>query len=326
MRYITFDAPGEPEVLRVARTEAPLARSGDVVIAVEAAGVCRADTLQRRGAYAPPSGASSVLGLEVAGAITTVGSDVSEWSAGDRVCALCNGGGYAETVIVPAGQALPIPAGWNAIEAATLPENMFTVYDAIFTRARLRAGETILVHGASSGIGTTAVMLARAFGARVIGTAGSAEKCEASVRLGADRAIDYRNEDFVTEALSATDGRGVDVILDIVGGDYLARDIRCLALDGRVACIASARGRTCEIDLATFLSRRATIFGSSLRPRSGEQKAAIAHELAHRVWPLLPARDRIIPVIDSVFSFEDVVQAHARMESSLHIGKIVLIP
>jgi len=326
MRYITFDAPGEPEVLRVARTEAPLPRSGDIAVAVEAAGVCRADTLQRRGAYAPPSGASSVLGLEVAGTITAVGSDVSEWRVGDRVCALCNGGGYAQTVIVPAGQALPIPAGWTAIEAAALPENMFTVYDNIFTRARLRAGETILVHGASSGIGTTAVMLARAFGARVIGTAGSAQKCEASIRLGADRAIDYRNEDFVTQALDATDGRGVDVILDIVGGDYLARDMRCLALDGRIACIASARGRTSEIDLAVLLSRRATILGSGLRPRSGEQKAAIAHELAVRVWPLLPARDRIVPVIDSVFPIEDVVQAHARMESSLHIGKIVLVP
>ena len=313
-------------MLRVARTEAPLARSGDIVIAADAAGVCRADILQRRGAYAPPAGASSVLGLEVAGTITAVGPDVSEWSAGDRVCALCNGGGYAEAVVVPAGQALPIPAGWSAIEAATLPENMFTVYDSIFTRARLRAGETILVHGASSGIGTTAVMLARAFGARVIATAGSPEKCEACVALGADCAIDYRQEDFVTQTLGATDGRGADVILDIVGGDYLARDMRCLALDGRIACIASARGRTCEIDLATLLSRRATIFGSSLRPRSGEQKAAIAHALRECVWPLLPARDRIIPVVDSVFPFEGVVQAHARMESSLHIGKIVLVP
>jgi NADPH:quinone reductase len=326
MRYITFDTPGEPEVLYVAQMEAPIPRAGEITVAVEAAGVSRADTLQRRGTYAPPPGSCPILGLEVAGTITALGSGVSGWNVGDRICALCNGGGYAETVTVPAKQALPIPNGWSAIEAAALPENMFTVYDNIFTRARLRAGETILVHGASSGIGTTAIILARAFGARVIATAGNAGKCEVCVHLGADRAIDYTKEDFTAEALAATNGRGVDVILDIVGGDYLARDMLCLAIEGRIACIAFPRGRTCEIDLALLLARRATILGSSLRPRSDAQKAEIAHALRERVWPMLGARNPIVPVIDSLFSFEHSAQAHARMESSVHIGKIVLVP
>ncbi|HEV3157719.1 MAG TPA: NAD(P)H-quinone oxidoreductase [Candidatus Baltobacteraceae bacterium] len=326
MKYITLDSPGEPNVLHLAQTEAPRPRRGEVAIAVEAAGVCRADTLQRRGTYPPPAGASTTLGLEVAGTISELGEGVTEWNVGDRVCALCNGGGYAETVTVPAGQVLPIPDHWSAIEAASLPENAFTVYDNLFTRARLAAGETVLVHGATSGIGTTAVMFARAFGARVIGTAGSPAKCEASRRLGVDIVIDYTKDDFVIEALAATQGRGVDVILDIVGGDYIARNLRCIALDGRIACIAFARGRLCEIDLAFLLSRRATIFGSSLRPRSEEQKAEIASKLREHIWPLLPARDPISPIIDSVVPFDEASQAHARMESSLHIGKIVLVP
>jgi NADPH:quinone reductase len=297
-----------------------------VLVAVEAAGVSRADAMQRRGAYPPPPDASAILGLEVAGTIAGVGPEVTEWQAGDRVCALCNGGGYAECVAVPAGQVLAIPDNWSAIEAASLPENAFTVYDNLIGRARLRAGETVLVHGGTSGIGSTAIMFARAVGARVLATAGSQEKCAACVRFGAEAAIDYKTADFVEEVNRLTQGRGVDVVLDVVGGAYVGRDLRALALDGRIACIATAGGRTAEIDLARLLSRRATILGSSLRPRTPDEKAAIARELAQHIWPLLPARDPIAPVVDSVCPFERAADAHARLESSAHIGKIVLTP
>jgi NADPH:quinone reductase len=268
----------------------------------------------------------AILGLEVAGTIAAIGTGVSAWHPGDRVCALCNGGGYAECVAVPAGQVLPIPEGWSAIEAATLPENAFTVYDNVIERARLRAGETMLVHGGTSGIGSTAIMFGRAIGARVLATAGSDEKCAACLRFGAEAAINYRTVDFVQEVNRLTQGRGVDVVLDIVGGKYIARDLQALALDGRIACIATSGGRTAEIDLARLLSRRATILGSSLRPRTAAQKAAIARELAQHIWPLLPARDPIAPVVDSVYPFERAAEAHARLESSAHIGKIVLTP
>ena len=326
MRYVAYDAPGDPAVLHVAQTQAPLPRAGEVRIAVQAAGVSRADALQRRGLYPPPAGASPILGLEVAGTIDEVGEGVDGWRSGAAVCALCSGGGYAQYVCVPAGTVLPIPAGWNAVEAATLPENAFTVYDNLLTRARLRAGETVLVHGGTSGIGSMAIMLARAVGARVFATAGSAEKCAAALRLGASHAVEYRAEDFVAAAQRLTGGRGVDVVLDIVGGEYVARDLAALAPDGRIVCLATQGGRTAQLDLGMLLMRRGTIMGSSLRPRSAEAKAAIARGLLSDVWPLLPRRDPIFPVVDSVYSFERAADAHARLESSAHVGKIVLVP
>jgi NADPH2:quinone reductase len=326
MRYVAVRAPGGPDQLAVAERSDPAPGPGEILIAVEAAGVSRADALQRRGLYPPPVGASPILGLEVAGRVAAIGEGVTRWQPGDRVCALCNGGGYAERVAVPEGQALPIPEGWSAVEAASLPENAFTVYDNVVTRARLNAGEILLVHGGTSGIGTTAIMFARALGADVLATAGSPEKCAACVRLGARAAIDYRTADFVTEVQRLTQGHGADVILDIVGGEYLNRDLRALALDGRIACIATSGGTTAQIDLGLLLGRRAAILGSSLRPRSAKAKAAIAAALLQQIWPLLPARDRIVPVIDSVYPFDRAADAHARLESSAHVGKIVLTP
>ena len=326
MRYVRAEGPGPASVLRVAETERPHAAGGEVLIAVEAAGVSRADVMQREGKYPPPAGASEILGLEVAGTIAQVGAGAGRWKVGDHVCALTNGGGYAENVAVPAGQALPIPAGWSAIEAATLPENAFTVYENLFTRARLRAGETVLVHGGTSGIGTTAIMFARAFGAAVIATAGSAEKCAACLRLGAAEAVDYRTTDFVQAVQRITEGRGVNVILDIVGGDYIARDVECLAVDGRIACIATQRGANVELDLRRLFAKRGTIMASTLRSRTTQEKAAIARHLEQNIWPLLTSRDAIVPLVDSVYPFDRAAEAHARMESSRHIGKIVLVP
>jgi len=326
VRYVIYDAPGDPSVLHSSEGPPPQARAGEVTIAVEAAGVSRADALQRRGLYPPPPGASPVLGLEVAGTIATRGAGVSQWQEGDRVCALLTGGGYAQVVAVPQGQVLPIPDGWTAIEAATLPENAFTVYDNVFTRACLESDETILVHGGSSGIGSTAIMFARAFGARVITTVGNSDKRAVCLRLGVDLAIEYRTQDFVEAVLQYTQNRGVDVVLDIVGGDYLNRDLKALALDGRIACISTMGGRESTIELGLLLTKRATLLGSSLRPRTAEQKAAIARELREKVWPLLPKRDPIFPLVDSVFPFERAADAHARLESSAHAGKIVLVP
>jgi NADPH:quinone reductase len=325
MRYVTFESHGGPRVLRVAEMGAPQAATNEVLIAVEAAGVSHADVMQRRGEYPPPRGASPILGLEVAGTVAAVGEGVTRWSVGDRVCALTNGGGYAEYVAVPAGQVLPIPQGWSVTEAATLPENAFTVYDNLFTRARLRAGETLLVHGGTSGIGTTAMMFAAAIGATVIATAGSREKCEACLELGAAHAINYRTADFVTEVARLTKGRGADVVLDIVGGDYIARDLDSLALDGRVVSIAAPRGRVIELDLGKLFAKRAALMASSLRPRSADEKAAIACELERRIWPLLPKRDPIAPLVDSTYAFDRAAEAHVRLESSAHVGKIVLV-
>jgi NADPH2:quinone reductase len=326
VRHVTFASAGGPEVLCVGRTEIPKPGSREVIVAVEAAGISRADVMQRQGKYPPPSGASEILGLEVAGTIAQAGARVTRWKRGDRVCALTNGGGYAEYVAVPAGQVLPIPGDWSAVEAATLPENAFTVYDNLFTRARLRAGETVLVHGGTSGIGSTAIMFARALGATAIATAGSSEKCAAALRFGASAAIDYRTSDFVGEVVRITGGRGVDVVFDIVGGDYIARDVEALTLDGRVVCIATMRGRRVELDLGRLLAKRATIVASSLRPRSARQKAAIARLLERRIWPLLAGRGTIAPIVDSIYPFERAADAHARMESSAHVGKIVLVP
>jgi NADPH2:quinone reductase len=326
VKYVTFDRPGEPEVLYVAEGPAPEPGPGEIRLRVEAAGVCRADTLQRRGLYPPPAGASTILGMEAAGTIDALGAGVTRWKTGDRVCALAAGGAYAQELVVPAELALPIPAHWSAVEAASLPENAFTVYDNVVTRARLRAGESILIHGGTSGIGTTAIAFARALGAHPYATAGTPAKCAACVKLGAVAAIDYRQQDFVAEIARLTGGRGVDVVLDVVGGDYIARDLACLALDGRVACIATVRGREASFDLGTLLQRRATILGSSLRPRTIAQKAAIGAELLERIWPLLPARDPIGPVIDAVYPFDRAAEAHARLEASEHVGKIVLVP
>lgn len=325
MRYVTVDSPGGPSVLRVAETERPQP-GGEVLIAVEAAGVSRADVMQREGNYPPPPGASPILGLEVAGTIAARGKRAHRWAIGDAVCALTNGGGYAEYVAVPQGQVLPLPRDWTMVEAAALPENAFTVYDNLFSRARLRAGETVLVHGGTSGVGSTAIMFATALGATAIATAGSPEKCAACIALGAVHAIDYRAVDFVAGVTEFTEGRGVDVVLDIVGGDYIPRDVACLAHDGRIACIAAPRGRIVELDLGPLFAKRATILASSLRPRTARQKAAIARELERRIWPLLPQRGPIVPVIDSVYPFDRAADAHARMESSAHVGKLVLTP
>ncbi|HTA37550.1 MAG TPA: NAD(P)H-quinone oxidoreductase [Candidatus Acidoferrales bacterium] len=326
MRYVTFEQPGGPSVLRVAAIDAPEPGEGEIRIRVEAAGVSRADTLQRKGLYPPPPGASAILGMEAAGTVDAVGPGVTKWKAGDRVCAIVSGGAYAEELIVPEGLALPIPSGWTFVEAATLPENAFTVYDNVFTRARLQPGESILVHGGTSGIGTTAIMFAKAFGSIVYATAGSDEKCAACVRLGATNAINYRTHDFVDEIVRLTNKQGVNVVLDVVGGDYIARDLKCVALDGRIACIATARGTDVQFNLGMLLGKRASILGSSMRGRTVAQKAAVAQLLLLHVWPLLPAKDPIAPEVDAVFPFERAAEAHARLESSEHIGKIVLVP
>ncbi|HZV76477.1 MAG TPA: NAD(P)H-quinone oxidoreductase, partial [Candidatus Babeliales bacterium] len=281
---------------------------------------------QRQGKYPPPPGASPILGLEVAGKIAACGEGVTRWHEGERVCALTNGGGYAEFVAVPEGQVLPIPAGWSAIEAATLPENAFTVYDNLFTRGRLQPGETVLVHGGTSGIGTTAIMFAVALGSTAIATAGSAAKCAACLRIGASYAIDYRTTDFVVEVARLTHEHGVDVVLDIVGGDYVARNLNCLGLDGRLVCIATLHGRVVELDLGPLFAKRAAIMASSLRPRSASEKASIARVLEARIWPLLPQRKAIVPIVDSVYPFDQAAAAHVRLESSEHIGKLALVP
>lgn len=318
MRVVEISAPGGPDVLSVVERPKPQPKPGEVLIAVKAAGVCRADAMQREGKYPPPPGASDIPGLEVAG--------IAEES-GEPVCALLTGGGYAQYVAVPREQVLPIPQGWSFVEAASLPENMFTVYDNVFMRARLRKGERILVHGGSSGIGTTAIMLARAFAASFIAaTAGTDEKCRACVELGADVGINYRTADFVARIREQTRGNGVDVILDIVGGDYIARDLEALALDGRIVCISTPRGRTAEVNLGVLMQRRAALMGSSLRARSIEEKSEIATALLQDVWPLLTARDKVRPVIDSTFAFDQAPQAHRRFEESQHVGKIVLVP
>ncbi|MGZ3498506.1 MAG: NAD(P)H-quinone oxidoreductase [Vulcanimicrobiaceae bacterium] len=326
MRVVEISRPGDADVLQVVERPTPGPGAGEVLVAVEAAGVSRADVAQRSGHYPPPPGHSQIPGLEVSGTIASVGEGVRGWHVGDRVCALVNGGGYAEYALAPAQQVLTAPKNWTTIEAATLPENMFTVYDNVFTRAKLRRGETILVHGGTSGIGTTAIMLAKAFGARVIVTTGSEEKCEAARRLGADYAIYYKERDFVAEVKEFTDGAGVNVVLDIVAGDYIARDIEALAPDGRIACIASMGGSTVSFDMARLMQRRGAIMASSLRPRTAGQKGEIAKLLRERVWPLLPKRDPIKPLIDSTFTFDRAADAHRRMESSAHIGKILLTP
>jgi len=323
MTAIEITEAGGPDVLRPTERRVPAPAAGEVLIRVAAAGVNRPDVAQRNGSYPPPPGASDLPGLEVAGHLAAIGSDVEGWHEGDAVCALVSGGGYAEFVAVPATQVLPVPKGFDMVQAAALPETFFTVWTNVFDRGRLASGEAFLVHGGSSGVGTTAIQLARAFGARVFTTVGSAEKAEACRSLGAELAVNYHDEDFVEAIRAATDGQGVDVILDMVGGDYLPRNIRCLRPDGRLVQIALMRGAKAELDLARVMTRRLSITGSTLRPQSTGVKAAIAAALRDKVWPLLAAGE-IAPVIHARFALADAARAHELMETSGHIGKIVL--
>lgn len=326
MRAIAIREFGAPEVLIEVERPDPQPAAGELLVRVVASGVNRPDVFQRKGAYAPPAGASDLPGLEVAGVIEA--GDAGELAAaglkvGDRVCALVAGGGYAELCVAPIPQCLPVPAGWTDIEAATLPETFFTVWSNVFDRGGLRAGETLLVQGGSSGIGVTAIQLAKAFGATVIVTAGSDEKCAACLSLGADHAINYRTSDFVEEVKRLTGGRGADVVLDMVAGEYVGRELRCLADDGRIVIIAVQGGVKSEINAGEVLRRRLTVTGSTLRPRPVAFKGAIASALREKVWPLLEA-GRIKPVIERVFEASQAAAAHGLMESGQHIGKIVL--
>lgn len=326
MIAIEIAEPGGPDVLRPVERPVPVARDGEALVRVEAAGVNRPDLLQRMGKYPPPRGASDVPGLEIAGTIADLGPSETEgrWRVGDRVCALVAGGGYAEYCTVPAAQCLPIPPGLSMRQAAAVPETFFTVWTNLFQRAGLRADETVLVHGGTSGIGTTAIQLARAFGADVYATAGTSAKCAACVRLGAKQAIDYREEDFVEAIRAATSGRGVDVVLDIIGGDYLSRNVDVLAMNGRLVQIGLIGGARAAIDLTPVLQRRLTITGSTLRARTVEEKGALAREVETHVWPLLSA-GKVAPVIDRTYPLAEAADAHRRIESGEHIGKIVLL-
>ncbi len=330
MRQIDMTGPGGPEVMRVTDAPVPQAGPGEVLIRVAAAGVNRPDVAQRSGTYPPPPGASPVLGLEVAGEIVALGEGVADLRLGEQVCALVNGGGYAEFCVAPAGQCLPWPAGYDAVRAAALPETFFTVWANLFgpglpSGGHLQAGQSVLIHGGSSGIGTTAIQLARAFGARVFVTAGSADKCAACVALGAEAAIDYKTEDFVARIQALTDGRGVDVVLDMVAGGYLSRNTQVLARDGRLVVIAVQGGlRDPDFNIALMMMKRLVITGSTMRPRTAAEKAALRDGLLAEVWPLLDA-GRCAPVVHGVFALEDVGAAHRLMESSAHIGKIVLV-
>jgi putative PIG3 family NAD(P)H quinone oxidoreductase len=323
MTAIEIRAPGGPEVLTPTSRPLPEPGAGEVLVRLAAAGVNRPDVLQRQGGYPPPPGASDIPGLEIAGAVVALGPGVGELAIGDRVTALVTGGGYAEYCTAPVPQCLPIPDGLSLIEASCLPETFFTVWTNVFDRGRLRAGETFLVHGGSSGIGTTAIQMAKAFGARVFATAGSAEKCRACEKLGAERAIDYRKEDFVQVVKEATGTKGVDVILDMVGGDYIQRNISALAPDGRLCTIAFLGGSKAEVDFLPMMLKRITISGSTLRARSVEFKAAIARNLRDQVWPRIAAGE-IKPVVHATFPLAEAAEAHRLMESSAHIGKIAL--
>lgn len=324
MTAIEIREPGPPQVLRPVQRPVPQPGAGEVLIRVAAAGVNRPDVLQRKGAYAPPPGASDIPGLELAGEVVAVGADVRDPAVGARVCALVSGGGYAQYASVPALQCLPIPGHLSLEEAAALPETFFTVWMNVFERARLRRGESLLVHGGSSGIGTTAIMLAKACEARVIVTAGTAAKCAACRELGADVAINYRETDFVEATLRATEGRGANVILDMVGGDYLARNVAAAAVDGRIALIATQGGAKAELDLRQILTKRLTISACLLRPQTIETKGRLAQALREKVWPLFSARG-LKPVIHARFALNDAAGAHKLMESDTHIGKIVLV-
>jgi putative PIG3 family NAD(P)H quinone oxidoreductase len=325
MICIEISAPGPPEVLRAVERPDPVPGPEEVLIGVAAAGVNYPDVMQRRGTYPPPPGASDIPGLEVAGTIEAVGARVRDWKAGDRVCALVSGGGYAEKCVAPAVQCLPIPGPLDMIAAAAVPETFFTVWTNVFDRGRLQAGEAALFHGGSSGIGTTAIQLAAARGARVFATAGSDEKCRACESLGAERAVNYHTSDFVGVIRTLTDGRGANLILDIVGGSYVPRNLSALAMDGRLVQIGFMEGEpTATVDFRRVIGRRLTITGSALRPRTSEEKGQIAAAVRREVWPLLE-RQRVKPIVYRTFPLGEAAEAHRLMESSAHIGKIVLM-
>ncbi|HYL19171.1 MAG TPA: NAD(P)H-quinone oxidoreductase [Burkholderiales bacterium] len=323
MQVVEISRPGGPEVLKIAARPLPQPKPGEVLIRVASAGVNRPDCLQRAGTYAPPPGASDLPGLEVAGTIVKLGGGVTQWKEGDQVCALTPGGGYAQFCVTPAGHCLPLPKGWNLIEGASLPETFFTVWINVFERAHLAPGEILLVQGGSSGIGVAAIQLAHAFGHRVFVTAGSGEKCAACEALGAERAINYRSEDFVEVVKQLTGGKGADVILDMVGGDYVPRELKCLATDGRLSLIAFLGGNKTMLDMSDILVRRLTITGSTLRPRTVEFKTSVAHALRERVWPLIES-GKVRPVIYKVLPLAEAAEAHALIESGVHVGKIML--
>lgn len=323
MACIEIAEPGGPEVLRPAKRPVPRPEAGEVLIKVAAAGINGPDIYQRQGLYPAPPGASDLPGLEVAGTVAMLGAGVSRWRVGESVCALLGGGGYAEYCTAPAGQCLPVPHGLSPVEAAALPETFFTVWTNVFERARLRAGEVLLVHGGGGGIGTTAIQVASRLGARVFTTEGGREKCEALARLGAERAIDYTTENFVGVLKEATGGKGADVILDIVGGDYVAKNIACLNRDGRLVNIAFRKGAKVEIDLMPVMLKRLTLTGSTLRVQSLARKAEIAAALEDRIWPLI-AKGDIRPVIHRTLPLAEAAEAHRIMESSAHLGKIML--
>jgi len=323
MRVVEVPAPGGPEALVLGERAVPRPDQGELLVRVAAAGVNRPDVLQRQGRYPPPPGVSDVPGLEVAGTVAAVGPGVGGWAEGDQLCALVAGGGYAEYCLAPEPQCLPVPGPLTLVEAAALPETFFTVWANVFERGRLTPGEVLLVHGGSSGIGTTAIQLARAFDARVFATAGSSEKCRACERLGAERAMDYRTEDWVNICRELTGGRGVDVVLDMVAGHYTTRNLDLLAVEGRLVLIAFLGGAQVELNLTPVLQKRLTLSGSTLRPRSGEETGSLASALRERVWPLLEL-GRVRPVVHATFPLARAADAHSLMESSRHVGKIVL--
>jgi NADPH2:quinone reductase len=323
MSAAAITAPGGPEVLKLTELPTPRPGPGQLLVKVAAAGVNRPDVAQRMGVYPPPPGHSPLPGLEIAGEVVEAGPQTTRWKAGDTVCALVNGGGYATYCIAEETSALPIPAGFDMVRAAALPETFFTVWNNVFERGRLAAGEWLMVHGGSSGIGTTAIQLAKAFGARVIATAGSADKCRACLDLGADKAVNYKTEDFVAAAKEATGGKGVDVILDMVGGDYAEKNVVAAAEDGRIVQIATLGGAEAKVNLARIMMKRLTLTGSTLRPRTREVKAGFARALEAKVWPLLAA-GKVKVVLDSTFPLAQAADAHRRLETGQHIGKVVL--
>ena len=323
MQCIGFASPGGPEVLNLIERPLPAPKQGEVLIKVAAAGINRADCYQRQGAYPPPPGASDILGLEVSGTIAALGEGVINWKVGDNVCALVSGGAYAQYCTAHSGSCFAIPTGYDWVKAAALPETLMTVWSNVWLRAGLKPGETLLVQGGSSGIGTTAIQLAKALGHRVFVTAGSAEKCAACEKLGAEKAINYHTEDFVEVVKKLTDGRGVNVILDMVGGDYIPRELNALAEEGRIVLIAFQRGMQASVDLGLIMRRRLTVTGSTLRARDETFKTAVANAVKEKIWPLLES-GKLAPVISATFPLAQAADAHRLMESSQHIGKIIL--
>ncbi|MDM9623607.1 NAD(P)H-quinone oxidoreductase [Rhizobium sp. S96] len=323
MRFVALPSFGPPEAMNIVTGPLPVAGEGQILVRTEAIGINRPDVAQRQGTYPPPKDASPILGLELAGEVVAIGPGVSSYAIGDKVCGLANGGAYAEYCVLPAGQALRYPKGYDAVKAAALPENYFTVWANMFQMAGLTEGEKVLIHGGTSGIGTTAIQLARAFGAEVYATAGTTEKCDACVKLGAKRAINYKRENFA-EVIKAETGHGVDIILDMIGAAYLEKNLASLARDGCLSIIAFLGGAVAEkVNLGPIMTKRLTVTGSTLRPRTAEEKRAIRDDLLSQVWPLLDS-GKLAPVIYKTFAFDDVVEAHKLMETSSHIGKIML--